>query len=90
MATRLATGGRRPGWLGLWPLSPIVLFLGAVFVYPVGQLLWLSVVDGSGHLTALHYVRLFTSGTYVKVLGITFEIALWTTLMSVGAGYPLA
>jgi len=90
VAARLAMSGRRPEWLGLWPLAPIVLFLGAVFVYPVGQLLWLSVVDGHGHLTAFHYARLFTSGTYVKVLGITFEIASWTTLIAVGAGYPLA
>ncbi len=66
------------------------MFLAAVFVYPVAQLLWLSAVDRHGHLTVVHYVRLFTTGTYVKVLGLTFEIALWTTVIAVVAGYPLA
>lgn len=77
-------------WLGLLPLLPIVLFLLLLFVYPVAQLLWLSVVDNQGSFTGTHYVRLFTTNTYVKVLGVTFEIALWTTLISVLAGYPLA
>ncbi len=90
VATNVEIGWRRPEWLSLWPLSPIAVFLTVLFVYPVGQLLWLSVVDRQGHLTGLHYVRLFTTGTYVKVLGITFEIALWTTLIAVLAGYPLA
>lgn len=80
----------RREWLDLWPLLPIVLFLAVLLVFPVGQLLWLSVVDKQGDLTVLHYVRLFTTSTYVRVLGVTFEIAFWTTLISVLAGYPLA
>lgn len=81
---------RRSDWKGLLPLLPIVLFLLVLFVFPVGQLLWLSFIDGQGSLTIAHYVRLFTTSTYVKVLGVTFEIAFWTTLISVVAGYPLA
>ena len=81
---------RRRDAVRLLPLLPVVLYLLLLFVYPVGQLLWLSVVDSQGNLTAVHYVRLFTTNTYVRVLGITFEIAFWTTLISVLAGYPLA
>lgn len=81
---------RRRDWMRLWPLLPVVLYLLLLFVYPVGQLLWRSFVDGQGNLTAVHYVRLFTTSTYVRVLGVTFEIAFWTTLISVLAGYPLA
>ena len=81
--------GRRDS-VKLLPLLPVVLYLLLLFVYPVGQLLWLSVIDSQGNLTAVHYVRLFTTNTYVRVLGITFEIAFWTTLISVLAGYPLA
>ena len=47
---------------------PLVLFLALLFVFPVGQLLLLSLFDKQGDLTTLHYVRLFTTGTYVSVL----------------------
>lgn len=81
----------RPAWIGLWPLLPVVLFLGALFLYPVVQLLWLSALDRStGGVTAAHYVRLFASPLYVKVLSITFEIAGWTTVLAILGGYPVA
>lgn len=81
---------RRPGWLRLWPILPALLFLAIFFLYPVGQLLWLSVVDRAGNLTIFHYDRLFQSALYVKVLKITFEIAGWTTAFSILGGYPVA
>ena len=65
-----------------------IMFLAVLFVFPVGQLLLLSLFDKQGDLTTLHYVRLFTTSTYVRVLGTTFEIAFWTTLISVVGGYP--
>lgn len=71
-------------------MVPVVAFLLVLFVYPVGQLLWLSFVDSAGELSLTHYARLFSTSTYVRVLGVTFEIAAWTTVISVVAGYPLA
>lgn len=82
--------GRPPAWLASWPLLPALVFLGLVFVYPVGQLLWLSVVDRSGALTGVHYARLFASPVYVQVLLITLKIAAWTTLLCILGGYPVA
>ena len=79
---------RRRDAVTLLPLLPVVLYLLLLFVYPV-QLLWLSVIDSQGNLTAVHYVRLFTTEHLLRGL-ITFEIAFWTTLISVLAGYPLA
>ena len=81
---------RRRRWRPLAPLLPVLVFLAVLFVFPVAQLLWLSVVDADGALTGLHYARLFDSAVYVKVLGITFRIAAWTTLLCVVAGYPVA
>jgi ABC-type spermidine/putrescine transport system permease subunit I len=90
-----ALGARRaaarpPLRLPWTPLVPVLLFLAAVFVYPVLQLLWLSVVDRSGALTGAHYVRLFAAPVYVQVLLITFKIAAWTTAFSILGGYPVA
>ncbi|MCC6468891.1 MAG: ABC transporter permease subunit [Alphaproteobacteria bacterium] len=81
----------RPAWIGLWPILPALLFLGFLFLYPVAQLLWLSALDkASGDLTSAHYVRLFASPLYVKVLRITFEIAGWTTVFVILGAYPVA
>jgi len=93
-ATRGVVGGvtfrKQAAVLGLWPLLPIVLFLGAFFIYPVLQLLLLSVRTPAGALTDQHYLRTATDPVYVNVLTITFKIALWTTAISILGGYPVA
>jgi putative spermidine/putrescine transport system permease protein len=85
-----AAPARPPRRLVAGPLVPALLFLAVVFVYPVVQLLWLSVVDRSGALTGVHYARLFASPVYVQVLLITFKIAAWTTALCILGGYPVA
>jgi len=77
-------------WLRYWPLYPAVLFLVFFFLYPTVLLLGLSATDEAGALTTEHYARLFRSDLYLGVLGITLEIALWTTVFSLLAGYPIA
>jgi len=69
--------------------APLVILLLALLVYPVAQLLLLSVVkDGAFSLAS--YRQLFASSVYVNVLLITLKISLWTTLFAVLAGYPVA
>jgi putative spermidine/putrescine transport system permease protein len=76
--------------LALWPLLPIALFLGAFFVYPVLQLLTLSVRTPAGEMTARNYLRIVSDPIYANVLAITFKIAFWTTLVSILGAYPVA
>jgi ABC-type spermidine/putrescine transport system permease subunit I len=73
-----------------WPLLPAIVFLVLLFVYPVAQLLWLSVLDKDGALSPTHYMRLGASPVYLQVLWTTVRIASWTTLFCLLAGYPLA
>lgn len=80
----------RPAWMRAWPMVPIALFLVAVFVYPVAQLLWLSLFTKSGEPTGDHYRRLFVSPVYLQVLRITLEVGGWTTVLCVVGGYPIA
>lgn len=80
----------RPAWKRLWPIYPILAFLLALFVYPVVQLLSLSVITPGGELTTDHYERLFVSPVYLQVLRNTLEIAGWTTLLCIVGGYPIA
>jgi putative spermidine/putrescine transport system permease protein len=69
--------------------APIIVLLLVMLVYPVGQLLLLSVHNDSS-FTLVEYKRLFASSVYVDVLLITLKISLWTTFFSVLTGYPIA
>lgn len=69
--------------------GPLVLLFLVMLVYPVGQLLLLSVYGDSG-LSLAQYRQLFASTVYVHVLLITLKISLWTTAFSVIAAYPVA
>lgn len=81
---------RRPEWLRpLLLAAPLVLLFLVLLVYPVGQLLLLSVYS-EGAFTLAKYQQLFASSVYVNVMLITLKISLWTTLLSVVAGYPVA
>ncbi|MCP5151908.1 MAG: ABC transporter permease subunit [Chromatiales bacterium] len=74
----------------MWPLYPALLFLAFFFVYPTALLLGLSGMDDAGALTSEHYARLVDNPLYVRVLGITLQVAAWTTVLAVLAGYPVA
>jgi putative spermidine/putrescine transport system permease protein len=80
----------RPTWTRYWPIAPIIVYLLAAFVYPVVQLLWLSLFGKSGTPTVEHYQRLFTVPVYFTVLRNTFEIAGATALLCIVGGYPIA
>lgn len=69
--------------------APLVLLLVLFLVYPVGQLLLLSVYGDNG-FTLAQYRQLFASSVYLDVLLITLKISLATTLVCVFAGYPIA
>ncbi|WAI84757.1 MULTISPECIES: ABC transporter permease subunit [Achromobacter] len=89
--TTLATPRKRmsPGRRHFLMAAPLVVLLLVLLIYPVGQLLLLSVVDDQG-FTLAQYHRLFDSSVYINVLLITLKISLWTTFFSVVAGYPVA
>ncbi|CAN7683577.1 ABC transporter permease subunit [Bosea sp. LjRoot237] len=93
-AVTLSSAPARPSKLRfgpLWLAVPGLLFLAVFFVYPVAQLLGLSVVDSeSGAFSAGAYQRIAATDVYLRVLGITFRIAGWTAVWSLLIGYPLA
>jgi putative spermidine/putrescine transport system permease protein len=80
---------RKAIWTQLLMGAPLVLLLVTLLVYPVGQLLLLS-VQGDGGVTLAPYRQFFASSVYVEVLLITLKIALFTTILAVIAGYPVA
>lgn len=71
-------------------IAPLILFLAALFVFPIVDLLWLSVLDPQDQLTAEHYRAITANPVWFNVMLITFEISAWTTLFCVVGGYPIA
>ena len=96
-ATTAGASRGRPAWFALWPILPVLVYLAVLFVIPVFQLLGLSLVNKGDGLSAIftdptvgYYKKLFETKTYFLVLGITFRVAAWTTVISVIAAYPVA
>lgn len=80
---------RRRWWTLIAMAAPIAVLLLILLVYPVGQLLVLSVRDETGWSFA-PFRQLVASPVYVEVLWITLKISLATTIFSVVLGYPIA
>jgi putative spermidine/putrescine transport system permease protein len=86
----VAAASRRPAWLKPATMAaPLVLLFVVLLIYPVGQLLLLSIYS-DGAFTLAKYRQLFASSVYVDVMWITLKISLWTTFLAVAAGYPVA
>jgi ABC-type spermidine/putrescine transport system permease subunit I len=88
MASGQPTWGK-PGWsearLILLAL-PALLFLSVVFFVPLLDLLGLGAASGS----FAPYARLAADTLYLRIVGITFSIALATTAICLLLGYPVA
>jgi putative spermidine/putrescine transport system permease protein len=82
---------RKLGIDPLWLALPGVVFLVLFLIGPTTQILSLSLLDkNTGALTLAAFVRIINGGPYLAVLSTTFSVALWTTVLCVGLGYPLA
>lgn len=92
LASRL-TGAvaRRSGRGTLSPslfLAPGLVMISALFLYPLGALIALSL--GRGDAVFGRYVELFHSAVFIQVLYRTIGVSAATTFLSFVIGYPLA
>jgi len=78
-------GAARGYWLLVAPLALVVVCL---YLYPIGQVLWVSLTDPSFGLQ--NYEQLFTSSSVQRILLTTVKIAAVTTVVAVAAGYLVA
>jgi len=69
-------------------LLPALVWLGVLFVYPIGRLVYLSAFAPA--FTLQHYAKLLGAGVYAKILVNSFEISLTVTVLALLLGYPLA
>ncbi len=69
--------------------APLVMLFLVLLVYPVGQLLLLSIYS-DGSFKWNNYSQLFSSSVYLDTMWITLKISLVTALLSIVGGYPIA
>jgi putative spermidine/putrescine transport system permease protein len=82
---------RKLGLDPLWLALPGVAFLVLFLIGPTAQILSLSLIDrNTGAVTLAAFVRIINGGPYLAVLSTTFSVALSTTVLCVGLGYPVA
>ena len=75
----------------LWLALPGLGFLAIFLIFPTAQMLSVGFLDkGTGALTVSAFLRIWNGGPYLSVLSTTFAVAIWTTMLCVGLGYPLA
>lgn len=67
---------------------PALLFLIIIYVYPIGNLLSLSLFDP--HFTTAHFERIVNESMYSQVFLITFKLAFIVTCICLILGYPIA
>ncbi|MBV8564105.1 MAG: sugar ABC transporter permease [Methylobacteriaceae bacterium] len=85
----------RGGWIGLLYLTPALLFVGAFVLYPLGQLVYLSLTSssllgGSEFIGLRNYIRAFTDQTFWHSLQFTIKYTVYITPILMGLGYLLA
>jgi putative spermidine/putrescine transport system permease protein len=77
-------------------LLPLLLFIIGFFVVPMLYILYLSFIDteGPGGTNATYsisnYVRFFTDSYYLHSLWLTIKVSLYTVIVSLLLGYPVA
>jgi len=76
----------RPDTVSLVLTLPPLIFLVALFAFPVARLLLLSVEGGSLD----HYEKALLDGLYVRVFFDTFRLSALVTVCAVLLGYPVA
>jgi ABC-type spermidine/putrescine transport system permease subunit I len=70
-------------------LIPALLFLAAVFAYPMIDIVWRSFA-GAGGMSLMHYRQVIDHPVYLRVFEITFEIAFTVTVVVLILAYPVA
>jgi len=78
----------RHGFRQLLLLTPAIIALSLLFVYPISKILLRSLF--SPDFTLEHYIYFFKNPLYIKVMWITLQISFISTFTALLVGYPLA
>jgi putative spermidine/putrescine transport system permease protein len=75
-------------------LLPLLLFIAGFFVVPMLYILYLSFIETKGEANAVYsignYIQFFTDPYYLHSLWLTIKVSLYTVIVSLLLGYPVA
>jgi len=83
-----APSNRSSHWEGLILVVPLIVFLGVFLFYPLLRLLSLSLFDPL--FTMKHFLAIFKTPIYLRVLGNTIRVSLTVTFCCLVLGYLAA
>lgn len=96
----MAVREKRRRWKKYLPagllLLPLLLFIVGFFVVPMLYILYLSFIDtdslggANAAYSINNYVRFFTDSYYLHSLWLTIKVSLYTVIVSLLLGYPVA
>ena len=69
---------------------PFVLFMILFVIIPLGLIFFYAFTDASGHFSVHNWADIFTSPEKWKVIGVTFIVAILTTIFCILIAYPIA
>lgn len=70
--------------------APAIVVVVLVVMIPVGWLFYLSFIGSDGQPSLQHYQKMIEYKSYARVFSTTFQVSLFTTLICILIGYPLA
>lgn len=80
--------GFRPS--SIWLIFPAFALLAVFFLWPVAQLLALSLYNQTGSFSSENFSRILSTPLYVRVLTVTLRISAITACLSIIIGFPFA
>ncbi len=80
----------REQWMLLGFSIPAILVVIAIILIPIGWLFYLSFIGNDGQFTMEHYQKMVEYKSYKRVFFTTFQVSLFTTIICILIGYPLA
>lgn len=96
-ATGLSAAERHDRWFGIAAAAPAVLTIGALFIYPMGYAVVLSLYnlndktpDANGFIGIANYLQLFSNVQFRDALIRTFVFCLFTVFGGVAAAIAIA
>lgn len=86
---------RRAKWLGLLYLAPALLFVTAFTIYPLGQMLWMSlnkwsIITPPEFVGLGNFTRAFSDRQFWTSLGFTLKYTIYITPILMIGGYLIA